>query len=74
MKIRSRNHEIKMNDQAAQQYQCAYCGEWIETIVDCSAGSRQSYIEDCTVCCRPNLLQISIDPNGTILVSAEYDE
>jgi hypothetical protein len=39
-------------------YQCAGCGEWNETVVDESAGSRQSYVEDCQVCCKPNLLDI----------------
>jgi hypothetical protein len=40
-------------------FQCAGCGEWNETVVDESAGSRQSYVEDCQVCCKPNVLQIS---------------
>jgi hypothetical protein len=42
-------------------FQCAGCGEWNETTVDESAGSRQSYIEDCQVCCKPNLLKIEYD-------------
>ena len=28
-------------------YVCAGCGEWNETAVDESAGSRQRYVEDC---------------------------
>jgi hypothetical protein len=28
-------------------FQCAGCGEWNETVVDASAGSRQAYVEDC---------------------------
>lgn len=35
-----------------QQRQCPYCGETIELQVDASAGS-QTYVEDCSVCCRP---------------------
>lgn len=31
---------------------CPYCGELIELLVDCSL-AEQSYIEDCSVCCRP---------------------
>jgi hypothetical protein len=38
-------------------FQCAGCGEWNETSVDESAGPDQSYIEDCQVCCKPNLLR-----------------
>jgi hypothetical protein len=40
-------------------YQCAGCGEWNETSVDSSAGTKQSYIEDCQVCCKPNILHIA---------------
>jgi hypothetical protein len=43
-------------------YVCAGCGEWNETTVDESAGSRQSYVEDCQVCCKPNVLRIGWDP------------
>lgn len=42
-------------------FQCAGCGEWNETSVDESAGSRQSYVEDCQVCCRPNVLEVEYD-------------
>jgi hypothetical protein len=42
-------------------YVCAGCGEWNETTVDESAGSRQRYVEDCQVCCKPNLLRVSWD-------------
>jgi hypothetical protein len=42
-------------------FQCAGCGEWNETTVDESAGRTQSYVEDCQVCCKPNLLQIRYD-------------
>lgn len=40
---------------------CAGCGEWNETSVDPSAGRRQSYVEDCQVCCKPNVLAIAWD-------------
>ncbi|MGO8796692.1 MAG: CPXCG motif-containing cysteine-rich protein [Candidatus Sulfotelmatobacter sp.] len=42
-------------------FQCAGCGEWNSVIVDESAGSRQSYVEDCQVCCRANLLRVEYD-------------
>ena len=31
---------------------CPFCGARISMVLDLSAG-RQSYIEDCEVCCRP---------------------
>jgi hypothetical protein len=42
-------------------FQCAACGEWNSTTVDASAGRRQSYVEDCQVCCKPNVLHIEFD-------------
>jgi len=42
-------------------FQCAGCGEWNTTAVDESAGERQRYVEDCQVCCQPNVLTIAFD-------------
>jgi hypothetical protein len=42
-------------------FHCAGCGEWNVTTVDNSAGRRQSYVEDCQVCCKPNLLHVEYD-------------
>jgi hypothetical protein len=42
-------------------FQCAGCGEWNTTVVDESAGRRQSYVEDCQICCKPNLLRVEYD-------------
>jgi hypothetical protein len=55
-------------------FQCAGCGEWNETTVDESAGGRQSYVEDCQVCCKPNVLHISYDSEmQEFLISAELE-
>jgi len=43
------------------EFSCAFCGEPNPTFVDLSAGSFQSYIEDCQVCCQPNALSIQVD-------------
>ena len=45
-------------------FQCAGCGEWNETVVDESGGSRQFYVEDCQVCCKPNELAIRWSGSG----------
>ena len=42
-------------------FQCAGCGQWNNTSVDPSAGRRQQYVEDCQVCCKPNVLRIEYD-------------
>jgi hypothetical protein len=49
-------------------YVYAGCGEWNETTVDESAGSRQRYVEDCQVCCKPNLLRVSWSPDASEFV------
>jgi len=55
-------------------YVCAGCGEWNETTVDESAGSRQMYVEDCQVCCKPNLLRTRWDPStGEFAIDAELE-
>ena len=41
-------------------YQCPYCGEQVEALLDLSAGE-QCYYEDCPVCCRPILFQLWTD-------------
>ena len=55
-------------------FQCAGCGEWNETSIDVSAGSRQTYIEDCQICCKPNVLQIVWDVSaGEYVIHAELE-
>ncbi|MBZ5653818.1 MAG: CPXCG motif-containing cysteine-rich protein [Acidobacteriia bacterium] len=46
-------------------FQCAGCGAWNETDVDEAAGIRQSYVEDCQVCCKPNVLRVQWEPDVT---------
>ena len=46
--------------QNTSEYTCAYCGETNLTFVDLSAGAQQSDVEDCQVCCQPNVLYIQL--------------
>jgi hypothetical protein len=56
-------------------YQCAVCGQPNETFVDESAGSSQQYIEDCRVCCRPNVLRVHIDEETKdVVVTTDFEE
>jgi len=58
----------------APAFQCGGCGEWNETVVDASVGRAQSYVEDCQVCCKPNVLRISYDAEAQVfLISAELE-
>ena len=55
-------------------FQCAGCGEWNDTTVDESAGRRQNYVEDCQVCCKPNILRVEFDSaSGEFLIAAELE-
>jgi len=63
-----------MNDLLPATFPCAFCGEPNETLVDPTGGMRQVYTEDCQVCCRPNLLTITVGEEGEIVVEAEFEE
>lgn len=43
-----------------QAYECPYCGEPVEAVLDLSAGDQQ-YIEDCPVCCWPIVFALATD-------------
>ena len=47
-------------------YSCAFCGEDNEVFADPSGGRRQTFTEDCTVCCRPNLIALVFDEDGDV--------
>ncbi|MEZ5064534.1 MAG: CPXCG motif-containing cysteine-rich protein [bacterium] len=50
------------------------CGSPNESLVDPALGATQKFTEDCAVCCRPNLLRVTVDADGDVLVTAEFDE
>lgn len=56
------------------EYMCAFCGETNVTFVDLSAGFQQSYVEDCQVCCRPNLLYLRVDEESlAVEIDSDYE-
>lgn len=48
-----------MLDQA--EYTCPSCGEPIVIPIDPTAGDAQRYVEDCPICCNPNVIHVRID-------------
>jgi transcription elongation factor Elf1 len=55
-------------------FQCAGCGEWNETTVDATAGLNQLYVEDCQVCCKPNVLHVTYDVDmNAYVIEAELE-
>lgn len=58
-----------MDDEAS--YICSACGEEIVVPIDFTGGESQEYVEDCPVCCRPNVLHVEIDEDGSAHLWAE---
>ena len=60
-----------MIDEAS--YVCDACGEEIVVPVDVTQGGRQTYVEDCPVCCRANVLHVDVDREGRVDVRAQAE-
>ncbi|MDX1644337.1 MAG: CPXCG motif-containing cysteine-rich protein [Thermoanaerobaculia bacterium] len=54
----------------AASYRCSWCGEHNEVSIDPSGGLRQRLVEDCWVCCRPNVLELSLGADGDVTLTA----
>jgi hypothetical protein len=50
--------------------ECPWCGECYPLMIDTSQGSG-TIIEDCTVCCRPILLNVECEPGEIFSVNSE---
>ncbi len=59
----------------ANELTCPYCGEPAEVDVDPGGADAQDFEQDCTVCCRPWLVQVRRDEDGepTIFLRREDD-
>ena len=60
-----------MRDEAS--YICDACGEEIVVPLDLSAGSTQEYVEDCPVCCQPNVIRVAVEEDGDVRVWGEAE-
>ena len=54
-----------------QEFNCPYCGEVISLRVDQTGGSRQFFVTDCEVCCRPIEIEIDIESDGYVNLVAK---
>lgn len=63
-----------MSDLQEYGLRCPYCDEAITVLLDESV-ARQAYVEDCEVCCRPILLDVTVARDGAteVLASAENE-
>ena len=54
------------------QVECPFCGEMITVLIDTSVTS-QSYVEDCSVCCRPIQFTVVCEEGALISVETARD-
>lgn len=50
---------------------CPYCGEFVVIALDPGSGTRQQYVEDCEVCCRPWQVSVAYTADGSAIVDVE---
>lgn len=50
-------------------FTCPYCGEEISVVLDLSI-HRQTYVEDCEVCCRPMEISFTVEDDELAEFSA----
>jgi hypothetical protein len=62
-----------VNLRESARIDCPYCGERLDLLIDASV-SEQEYIEDCRVCCRPILLHVTVNSDGTPTVTARRED
>jgi len=63
-------HEARMME---VDVDCPYCGEPNTLAIDETGGRAQTYIEDCTVCCRPIEVTARYDGEGFEVTTGTED-
>jgi len=61
-----------MPELSEQVVTCPYCGEYISVLVDGSV-QEQNYVEDCEVCCRPIVFDVTVDLDGDAAVEVRTE-
>jgi hypothetical protein len=62
MKKRKKKKRRYARDEGS--YVCPTCGEQIVIPLDRSGGAEQEYVEDCPVCCNPNVVHVEFLSGG----------
>jgi hypothetical protein len=61
-------------ESSSATYTCPSCLEPVDTFPDPGGGSVQTYVEDCSLCCRPNVLHVRWDEDeGTWSIEASRE-
>jgi hypothetical protein len=62
---------MKIPDLIPAAYECPYCGEQCELLVDPTGGEKQDFVEDCAVCCQPAAISARIGDGVLVSLSVE---
>jgi hypothetical protein len=62
--MKKRRKKKRYKDLSEGSYICPTCGEQIVIPLDPSGGADQQYVEDCPVCCNPNLVHVEFFEGG----------
>jgi len=71
------DEEFPLGDGVAESdsvVSCPYCGESVEITLDPGSGSHQSYVEDCSVCCRPWNVSVTYHDDGSADVNVDASD
>lgn len=52
-------------------FTCPYCWQPITMLLDLSLDARQTYVEDCEVCCRP--IEVTFEVAEGVLIAFEAE-
>ena len=61
-----------MNETTEHGIRCPSCDEHVTVLIDLSVAEQQ-YVEDCEVCCRPMLLDVSVSGDRIASVSVRAE-
>ena len=71
MKKKKRRRQHPTAAATSATYTCPSCFEPVDTFPDPGGGEDQTYVEDCSLCCRPNVLRATWDErDGTWSIEA----
>ena len=56
------------------EFECPYCCESNSVRLEASGGSKQSFVQDCTVCCKPIQIKVRFQDDEVVEFSAESQD
>jgi hypothetical protein len=62
---------MKIPELIPARYECPYCGETNEILIDPTGGEKQDFVEDCAVCCQPAAILAHVDAGVLVSIAVE---